>query len=182
MNITCQRLKNEHQRLLTLVEIVEEELTRVDQGGEPNYELLGDCMDYLCGYPETFHHPIEDQIMALLAEIEPASRELVQTLNQEHLTLKDLGQRVLTSCRAVAQESLFPWEEIRAELAAYAALMREHILHEDNEALPLAERLLPEAKWPDSHSLETDESDPLFGKVVADGYRNLFHHLTHREE
>ncbi len=34
MNITYQRLKNEHARLLTLVEVLEEELVRVDQGGE----------------------------------------------------------------------------------------------------------------------------------------------------
>jgi len=180
MNITYQRLKNEHARLLTLVEVLEEELVRVDQGGEPNYVLLGDCMDYLCCYPETFHHPIEEKIMNQLAVIEPASRELIKTLNQEHLTLKDLGQRVSTSCRAVAQESLFPWEEIRTELAAYAALMREHILHEDNEALPLAEQLLPDEMWPESSSLENDDSDPLFGKVVADGYRNLYHHIINR--
>ncbi|MGY1812190.1 hemerythrin domain-containing protein [Blastococcus sp. SYSU D00820] len=100
------------------------------------------------------HHTVEDttlwpQLLELAdAAGDPQARETLEAMEAEHALIDPLLEACAAGFGAMATT---PGEDVRAELARQTAAARdsltEHLRHEETEALPLVQRVLPAEGW-----------------------------------
>jgi hemerythrin-like domain-containing protein len=64
--------------------VLEHELTIFDRGDRPDYEVIRAIISYFEVYPEVYHHPQEDRVLAKLKMRDPAAATKVGHLAREH--------------------------------------------------------------------------------------------------
>ena len=63
-----ERLSQEHRNIEKLLAVLERELEVFDRGDRPDYEVIRAVISYFEVYPEVYHHPQEDQVLAKLRD------------------------------------------------------------------------------------------------------------------
>ena len=81
---TLSLLWHEHQIMENLLDILTVQLDETENAGNPNYELMSEIVDYFRGYPDLYHHPIEDIVYQQMLAIDPAQKERMVDLDVEH--------------------------------------------------------------------------------------------------
>ena len=66
-------LREEHEQMARLLRVVERELERVREGGNPHFTLLIQTMKYLTHYPDAVHHPQENVLFEMHRERMPGA-------------------------------------------------------------------------------------------------------------
>ena len=66
-------LSREHRNLERLLDVLEHELEIFDRGDRPDYEVIRAIVSYFEVYPELYHHPQEDLVLAKLEIRDPAA-------------------------------------------------------------------------------------------------------------
>jgi len=173
-----RQLYDDHVKVGRLLRILEDQLLIVERAGEPDCVLMADIMHYMTSFPDLFHHPMEDRVFERLVEREPSAGEPARTLLKEHASLALKGQRLLGSVRGLASEAaMVPRADFVAQGRDYVEFLKRHIEREERQLFPLACRILT---GEDDAAIERAlavPSDPLFGEIVADEYRNLYRHI-----
>jgi len=143
-----QRLKDEHQLILRMLALLEENARRTEEGSFRDYQFYLDGVDFIRNYADRFHHAKEEDILfeALIKNGMPRENSPVAAMLMEH----DLGRGFVRALEEAASRALQgePGQEeaIVANARGYLELLREHISKEDNILYPLAERVIPEEK------------------------------------
>ena len=84
-------LREDHRNMARLLDLVEQELRKVERGGTPDLELLHDIMQYMIIYSDAIHHPREDLVYAEMrsSDIELASG--LERVEGDHETIAELS-------------------------------------------------------------------------------------------
>jgi hemerythrin-like domain-containing protein len=129
---------------------------------------------YLDVFPEREHHPKEEQhLFAILRRRSSEAEAALDRLAQDH----EAGEHAIRSL----EQALMRYEEGgEREFAAFAREADEfidqywdHMRREENEVMPLAERVLEPGDWRDIEIQFALNRDPLSG-VDAEDYHKLF--------
>jgi len=142
-----QRLKDEHQLILRMLVLLEQNAALTAQGVFHDYRFFLDGVDFIRNYADRFHHAKEEDVLfeALIENGMPRANSPVAAMLMEH----DLGRQYVRGMEEAATAALSGEKGRDAEIAAHATgylqLLREHISKEDDILYPLAERLIPEA-------------------------------------
>lgn len=145
-NVT-DRLMDEHQLILRMLDLLEAQADAVERGAEPDAEFLAAAIDFVRRFADRFHHAKEEDILfaALVDNGMPAEHSPVAAMLMEHEQgrqfLRGL-EEALSTHRAGSPGQL---ERIVENARGYCALLRDHIDKEDHILYPLAERILPAA-------------------------------------
>lgn len=168
-------IESEHRTLATVVTALQRLLTDVRQGHvEPDFRLLATMLYYIESFPESQHHPKEDQY--LFKALRARTREgaaVLDELQGEHVRT---GQMVaylaqtLVRYQGGAPDGL---DSFTAAVDAYAALLSDHMRKEERVVLPLADAHLTEADWAAMAAAFTENRDPLFGEEASQEMRRL---------
>ncbi|WP_026840565.1 hemerythrin domain-containing protein [Citrifermentans bremense] len=141
-----QRLKDEHQLILRMLALLEQNAKRTEEGTFKNYQFYLDGVDFIRNYADRFHHAKEEDVLfeALVANGMPRANSPVAAMLMEH----DLGRAFVKAMEEAATRALNgeagQQEAIVANARGYLELLRDHIAKEDDILYPLAERVLPE--------------------------------------
>jgi hemerythrin-like domain-containing protein len=141
-----QRLKDEHQLILRMLALLEQNAALTAEGVFHDYRFYLDGVDFIRNYADRFHHAKEEDILfeALIENGMPREHSPVAAMLMEH----DLGRNYVRGLEEAASAALAGEKGHDAEIAAHAngylQLLREHIAKEDDILYPLAERLIPE--------------------------------------
>lgn len=137
---------DEHQLILRMIALVEQNTARLEQGKFRNWQFYLDAVDFIRNYADRFHHAKEEDVLfvELIKNGMPEKQSPIEAMHMEH----DQGRAHVRALEEAAQKALdgeTGQGAIIAEHAkGYAALLRGHIDKEDNILYPLAERVLPE--------------------------------------
>jgi hemerythrin-like domain-containing protein len=137
---------DEHQLILRMIALVEQNTALLEQGRFRNWQFYLDAVDFIRNYADRFHHAKEEDVLfvELIANGMPEKQSPIEAMHIEH----DQGRAHVRAMEAAAHKALdgeTGQGAIIAEHAkGYAALLRGHIDKEDNILYPLAERILPE--------------------------------------
>lgn len=137
---------DEHQLILRMIALVEQNTTLLEQGKFRNWQFYLDAVDFIRNYADRFHHAKEEDVLfvELIANGMPEKQSPIEAMHMEH----DQGRAHVRAIEAAAQKALAGEAGQGAIIAehakGYAALLRGHIDKEDNILYPLAERVLPE--------------------------------------
>jgi hemerythrin-like domain-containing protein len=172
-------LKSEHRSISAVLHGLKE-LARMAQDAKvrPRFQVLRSMLRYMDEYPERLHHPKEnDHIFSRLVAREPSARLLVEELQAEH----EEGARLI---RELERALLFFEEgwpagarEFQQTFDAYADFHWKHMRKEEQQLLPLAERVLTAEDWKAINQAFAQNSDPVAGMKERD-YEQLFSRIA----
>ena len=145
----------------------------------PDFAVLRAMLFYMDEFPEQRHHVKESALLfpKLRARSDEAN-QVLERLDQDHArgerAIRDLEHALL------AFEMMGETRRAAFELAArqYADFYFEHMLLEEKQVLPLAERVLDAQDWAELDAAFTANRDPLTGHEPEDEYRALFSRIV----
>ncbi|MGE0312105.1 MAG: hemerythrin domain-containing protein [Lautropia sp.] len=168
----------EHAKFGRLLALFERQLDAFHDGGDPDYGLMTDIVEYLQGYGDAFHHPREDVGFRHLLEKEPGARLVVERLLQEHRVIAQAGTALLERLHRIDADAMVARADLEQAAATYLVYYRHHLMKEESEVLPQIGRVFSEADWQQvGRDLEA-AADPLFGDQVEARFARLRKQIT----
>ena len=154
MSDVIWKLRDDHRKLARLMDLIAREVRVFDAGDLPDYELVSNILDYTQNYPDLYHHPVEDLVLAKLRLRDPDAAANIGELDKEHEKLGALTRRFAAALYNVMQDAELP-----------------------RDWFPPALRALTDADWQEIRSTITLPGDPLF----SDGEEQEKYDRLHRE-
>jgi hemerythrin-like domain-containing protein len=173
-------IKMEHQALAAMLRSVTMliEQHRKD-GSPPAFEAFRAMLFYIDEFPEKRHHKKETELLfPKLRARTPYHRELLDRLDQEH----QLGEARIREL----EHSLLGYEmmgeprraQFENKAEHYVGFYLAHMKLEEQEVLPLAERVLKESDWVELDDAFSQNRDPLTGSEPEAEYAALFKRIV----
>lgn len=140
-------LSDEHQLILRMITLVENNTALMEQGRFRNWQFFLDAVDFIRNYADRFHHAKEEDVLfvELIENGMPEKNSPIEAMHLEH----EQGRAFVRALEEAAQKAMAgeagQIPRIAENARSYAALLRGHIDKEDKILYPLAERVLPEA-------------------------------------
>ncbi len=134
----------------------------LDSKVRPGFDVLRAMIYYIDAFPERMHHPKEDQhLFARLLQRNPGARALVEDLTAEHAVggrlVRDLEQALLEFEETWPQGA----EKFAAAVESYSQFHWKHMGKEENELLPLAQKVLTAEDWAAIEAAFAGNEDPI---------------------
>jgi hemerythrin-like domain-containing protein len=145
------------------------------QGTLPDFAALRAMIFYVDEFPEKRHHRKESELLfPKLRARTPLSRELLDRLDEDHAR----GERNIRALEhaLLGFEMVGEPRRLAFEQAAqrYVDFYLSHMAVEEQQILPLAERVLTAQDWADLDEAFLQNRDPLTGHEPEADYRALF--------
>ncbi len=139
---TSKILSEEHQNILKIINILENECNAIESGKEIDKDFFVKIIDFIRNYADKFHHAKEEDILFKefnkALEKNPKSAHCNPT--EQMLIEHDEGRNFIKGMETRLNEN----DKIRVirNARAYAGLLREHISKEDDILYPMTDRAL----------------------------------------
>lgn len=147
MDNPIARWHADHRYFDRLLDLLEGQIDVFHAGGQPNYELMLDIIDYLRIFSDQSHHPREDVAFRCLARRSPGLELPLARLMQEHRVIAHVGEKLQQSLEQAIAGSFVERADIEAIAATYLAYYRSHFAREEKEILPRAASILTAEDW-----------------------------------
>jgi hemerythrin-like domain-containing protein len=161
MSLTLPRLRQDHQNVGAVLEVIEAEIDIVAAGGRLNVSLIEAVILYFRQYFTRFHQTKEDLIFGHLVGQAVIFSKHIFPLVQDH---RELLERVSAFERGIAGLRLDDPEsrdDFCQQARRFIERQREHLAAEEKYFYPEAQRLLTAQQWAEVDSYLPDELDPL---------------------
>lgn len=164
---------SEHSNIRRLLSLIDAELSRAARQQTPDYPLVLSAIHYLTRFIDNFHHAREDGAVELAALRVPRLAAVADAVADQHESVLFTGGALWGLLdRAFADQPVLRSQVVDAG-RAYSQLLRQHLDYEEEFLFPeLAEVLTPD-DWATIDANFGLISDPLFGPVVGERYRQL---------
>lgn len=163
MSKVVRALRREHADMARLLAALERQLDVFDQGGAPDYDIVQGVIAYCLDYPDLYHHPKEDLVLARLHARDPEAAEAAGELLRDHEALAALTHRFAEAVGNVLKEAEVSRQAVRDLAREFLESYRKHIAMEESRFLPAALAALDEADWQAIEAELGERPDPLFG-------------------
>ncbi len=174
MNSVIDRIQQDHRNTEQLLALMEHETGHLETGDYTNLPLLADIMHYFVNYPDLYHHPLEDQVFALLKKRAPATAKQVDQMYGEHVQMGEASESLLELTTELQGNAVTPRNKVVQQFRDYLRLYREHIQREEQDLLPVAAKTLNASDWQSLEKQFATNKDPLFGKLLQRQYQTLY--------
>lgn len=174
MNTVINRILQDHRNSEQLLALIERETAQLERGEFANVPLLADIMHYFVNYPDLYHHPLEDQVFAILKRKSAATAAQVDHVYSEHVQMGEAAEGLLERTTELQGNAMTPRDQVIREFRDYVAQYRDHIRREEQELLPAADRALGAADWSALEKQFATGADPLFGRILQRQYQTLY--------
>ncbi|MCB1889140.1 MAG: hemerythrin domain-containing protein [Rhodocyclaceae bacterium] len=172
-----QIIKDEHFAIAAVMYCLRHLVRQMrDHGEAPNFPLLHAILDYIVSYPDRWHHPKEnDYLFAAIRERSDIANALIERLEQDHRDghprIEDLKTRLNAFERAGEAAPFY------AAAEAYAQTEWDHMRREEDELMPLAERVLTAEDWQRIHDAFRENDNPLYGIKPKEDAERLYQRI-----
>ena len=166
-------LKADHVNMLQLLEILEANISALERGERPDYDILSAILEYCLNYPDLYHHPKEDSVFRALRARRPEVVQGMGNLEQQHDELSSLTRRLGASIRQILLEAELDRGAVVALAQEFIASYRHHIEMEEKWFFPAAENHLIAEDWSAIHRDLRVATDPIFDGVAAKDLQDL---------
>jgi hemerythrin-like domain-containing protein len=176
-----RQLREEHVNMARLLNALDHQLAIFDRGEQPDYDVLAAAADYFTGFSDRCHHPKEDLLFRRIKEVDADSARSLPDLDREHRKLATLARHFQEAVNNVLEEVEVSRSAFDAVLRHFVGEQRRHMQMEDEQLLPLAERILGEKDWAELDAIATKEDDPLFGAAASREFQSLLRKILEWE-
>jgi len=171
--MVIDRLCQEHRNMEMLLVVLERELEIFDRGDSPDYEVVRAVISYFELYPEVYHHPQEDLVLAKLKLRDPAAAAKIGNLALEHQKGAERLRRVAQAIDSVLTGREVLRQNVDNIVRDFIEHERRHIVMEDRDFFPAALKALEPQDWTEIASALTSHEDPLFSEAAEETFDAL---------
>lgn len=173
MTVT-ETLKHEHRVIELVLGAIDREARKAAHGEPIDPGFFAQAIDFIRNFADKCHHGKEEGILfkAMAEKGVPVEGGPIGVMLGDH----EEGRRFIRAAREALDRN-----DLRAvadSLTRYTALLRQHIMKEDNVLYPMAERVLSEAELDDlAERFEAVEREEM-GEGTHERYHGLAHSLA----
>jgi len=173
--VAVRIIREEHTAIAAVLHSLEYVVQKLEQGAEPNFQLLRAMLEYIVDYPERCHHPKENRyLFKILRDRSPTAATLIEELESEHTRgdemLKSLRD-ALDAYQARGRPALRPFARV---VTSYAEFHWEHMTKEEDVLLPMAKKALTDSDWQEIARAFLENDNPLVGLKPKEHFAQLF--------
>lgn len=175
-HVTIKIIREEHSALSAMLRSILLLLAQHrGHGSLPDFTALRSMLFYVDEFPEKRHHRKESELLfPKLRARTPLARDLLDRLDRDHArgerSIRDL-EHVLLGFEMMGESRRKAFEEAAER---YVQFYLAHMAVEEQEVLPLAERVLTAEDWSELDDAFSANRDPLAGHEPEPDYRALF--------
>ncbi|MCZ6837886.1 MAG: hemerythrin domain-containing protein [Alphaproteobacteria bacterium] len=166
-------LRQDHINMLRLLDALERQIDTFAGGRQPDFEIVSGIATYILEYPDRFHHPVEDLVLAELRLRDASAAKPSEGLESEHERIGQLARDFHTAVETLISDEPARRADFLDTARAFVVAMRDHISHEDREFFPAVEAALTSNDLDRLTSRLPKLDDPLFGAADRDSYVRL---------
>jgi hemerythrin-like domain-containing protein len=168
-----QRLRDEHEGVLAMLDSIDSIARDAETGTEPDGAELDSILDFLRTFVDRCHHAKEEEFLfPALRAAGPMSEGPVAQMLAEH----DMGRKYVAEM-GEARASIGQGTAVRLRFAkaarGYSELLRSHIRKENEVLFPLADRLIGAEKADSLYA----EFEAVEEERIGHGRHQAFHAL-----
>ena len=182
MSEALQTISNEHRSMWQLTVVLDELRKQLDQPEQkPDAELFELILDYIEQYIERVHQPKEEAYLyRAVLDRTSEGNEMIAEFEREHAA----SPEIVATLRRQVKHLVCHYPEGKGEfqegLEKYIALLRSHIMREENELFPLARRILTDVDWDEIDTAFANSGDPQFGAESRAEFRALMSRIVNQ--
>ena len=178
---TIVTLRHEHRYFESILTVLDREASNA-ANGECDFALLRDIVQYLISYPDAYHHPREDRVFERLLQVDPKSRNAVQSLLDGHKVMYRETKRLRGVVEQALEGQSVDVDQLQTLISRYTESYRLHMKTENKIVFPRAIAKLSPQDWDEIGKASRQDQDPLFGPIVKQKYQRLAEDLYARAE
>ena len=162
MDTAIALLRKEHDAILRMLDLTDEVARQLDGGGRVKPETLSGLLEFFQLFADRCHHGKEEELLFPLLEQKGVPRDggPIGVMLFEHEKGRSLIRQMVDSAEAYAGGAADAGSHWAAAAWKYSALLRDHIMKENEVLFRIAEWLLADA--------EQQELAAAFDKVEVD--------------
>ncbi len=164
-------LRLDHRNMAVLLNLLQDEVERMQQDDDADFELAHDIMRYMTVYSDAIHHPREDLVYAGLLAAQPQLAEGLEAVEEQHRELADLGSRLRGDIEAVLAGNAVTRERVTADTRNYLHRLRQHMAWEEEDLFRRIDDLADSLEIDDTH---LKANDPVFGEHREAAFSGLY--------
>jgi hemerythrin-like domain-containing protein len=137
LNVT-EILSEEHENILSVINSVLKECSRLEEGKALDHAFFGKVIDFIKNYADGFHHAKEEDILfaELLDNVDRMHCNPIPVMFHEH----EAGRNYVRAMEEGLERN--DKEHVIENARGYCYLLQEHIYKEDNILFQMAEEAL----------------------------------------
>lgn len=173
-------LKTEHRNLAQVLNCLSDEVKRIRALDEkPDLDLLFSIVYYIRVFPDRYHHPKEDEyLFKCLRQRTNEADVVLDELEREHAQFEHLLKSLEQALRDYDQRYPSGLDELEKQVQEYLEFQWEHMRKEEEQVLPIAQRVLRDEDWAAMNNAFLHHDDPMFGENVRTGFEALRHRIV----
>lgn len=142
-------IRNEHRSLTAVIDALRHVAVDIAQGKlSPDYKLLWSIVYYIEEFPETLHHPKEDEV--LFPSVRRRTHEIDDTLDdlqRQHINGKPHLEAIKSLLGRAEAEIPGAMQAFADKVVSYAGFHYRHMAEEETVVLVKAGEVLTEEDW-----------------------------------
>lgn len=166
-------LREDHQNLTRLLDLLENECRDVPDDGEPDMELLLDIMHYMTVYPDAVHHPKEDRLYAELRAFRPDLSVGFERITMDHRHIAELSVKLRDEIAAINSGNPIKRNAVVADALRYVNTLRGHMQWEELDLFRRVDEMISEGHIAFDTATFSHNEDPVFGAEVEQSFGRL---------
>ncbi len=170
-------LREDHRNIAVMLDLLEREIGRIQDGEKPDYELIHDIMRYMTTYSDAVHHPKEDILYSALKVERPDLAAGLEQVEPEHEELAKLSEVLRNDVEAIASGAAVTRDTIVHHASDYIGRLREHMSWEEGDLFKRADTLIAAEKAMFLEISHLDGLDPVFGPEREHTFANLLENI-----
>lgn len=139
-------LRDQHQSILKVADVLEEILANEPEPGRLDFDAIADSISFIRLYADALHHGKEEDLLfpAMEAEGMPSHTGPIAVMLHEHRQGRAFAATMAEALEPARSGDEVALSRLVAAARSYIALIRGHILKEDNILFEMADQLIPE--------------------------------------
>ena len=167
-------IKDEHRSIAALLHALRRLVAEAPQRKALDTKLFRAAIHYLRAFPETLHHPKEEQyIFKRLRDRSPELDRVLDELKRQHAEGATLLDVVVDAVDAYERQGDSA-AALDGALEAFTLAQWRHIETEERIVLPAARDFLSDGDWRDIADAFAGNGDPRFDRLVDSDFRAMF--------
>jgi hemerythrin-like domain-containing protein len=169
---------HDHKHIAVLLNVLKNKQMKLSEGESINFIVVRDIVEYMQGYAERCHHPVEDIIYAYYLAYK--ANDSIDKLSAEHELVIQASAALMTTLNLILSDIVVAREKLIVDFADYVALQERHMQMEEREIFPLLAKTLTEQDWQliESECQKSLIDDPLFLDREQKEFEDLRAYLT----
>lgn len=170
-------LRQDHRNMARVLDLMDDIVTAMEAGKDPDFELFDEAMRYMTVYPDAVHHPKEDVVYEQLRVRRPDLSEGLESVPDDHADIARLGSLLRSEVDAIVAGAAVRREKMIEDTSAYIRRLREHMGWEERDLFKRIDTMLDATETSVDVAAYEHIKDPVFELEIEAGFRRLIESL-----